>query len=70
MGHMGRHIAIYARVSGRSQDTASQEPDLRRWAEGQDRPIAWYFLGWPGVGRCCPVARLLVFKEKAVRPRE
>ena len=42
MGHMGRRIAIYARVSGRSQDTASQEPDLRRWAEGQDRPIAWY----------------------------
>jgi hypothetical protein len=27
-------------------------------------------LGWPGVGRCRPVSRLLVFEEDAVRPRE
>ena len=27
-------------------------------------------LGWPGVGRCRPVSRLLVFEETAVRPRE
>jgi DNA invertase Pin-like site-specific DNA recombinase len=39
---MDKYIAIYARVSSRSQDTAGQEPDLKRWAEGQDRPIAWY----------------------------
>jgi DNA invertase Pin-like site-specific DNA recombinase len=38
----GKHIAIYLRVSGRGQDTASQEPDLQRWADGQDRPIVWY----------------------------
>lgn len=34
-----KHIAIYARVSTKSQDTKSQEPDLARWeagnAEGQ-----------------------------------
>jgi DNA invertase Pin-like site-specific DNA recombinase len=36
-------IAIYLRVSSRSQDTASQEPDLKRWAEGQkDSTIRWY----------------------------
>jgi DNA invertase Pin-like site-specific DNA recombinase len=28
-----RSIAIYVRVSTRRQDTKSQEPDLRRWAE-------------------------------------
>jgi DNA invertase Pin-like site-specific DNA recombinase len=39
---MSRHIAIYARVSSKSQDTKSQEPDLKRWAEAQDLPIVWY----------------------------
>ena len=39
-----RHIAIYARVSGRKQDTWSQEPDLRRWSEAYSNgmPIKWY----------------------------
>jgi hypothetical protein len=27
-------------------------------------------LGWPGVGRCRLVARLLVFKANVVRPRD
>ena len=51
-------IAIYCRVSSKTQDTASQEPDLRRWADGQDRPARWYrdrFTGTtmerPGFGR-------------------
>jgi DNA invertase Pin-like site-specific DNA recombinase len=35
-------IAIYATVSTRKQDTASQEPDLRKWAHGQSWPVAWY----------------------------
>jgi DNA invertase Pin-like site-specific DNA recombinase len=39
---MNKHIAIYARVSSKTQDTKSQEPDLLRWAEGQDAPIRWY----------------------------
>ena len=39
---MGKHTAIYMRVSSRAQDTASQEPDLKRWAEGQDTPVVWY----------------------------
>ena len=27
---------------GKRQDTASQEPDLKTWAERQDRPVIWY----------------------------
>jgi DNA invertase Pin-like site-specific DNA recombinase len=35
--------AIYARASSRTQDTASQEPDLKRWAEAQkDITVRWY----------------------------
>ena len=30
---MAKLTAIYARVSSRSQDTQSQEPDLKRWAQ-------------------------------------
>ena len=37
-----KHIAIYVRVSSSKQDTASQMPDLKRWAEAQSIPIKWY----------------------------
>src|SRR5436190_1355920 len=37
-----KHVAIYLRVSSTGQDTKSQEPDLRRWAEAQDAPVKWY----------------------------
>jgi DNA invertase Pin-like site-specific DNA recombinase len=36
-----KSVAIYVRVSSKSQDTRSQEADLKRWAEGQDG-IVWY----------------------------
>jgi DNA invertase Pin-like site-specific DNA recombinase len=39
---MFKHVAIYVRVSSARQDTVSQEPDLQRWAEGQDSPVKWY----------------------------
>lgn len=39
---MLKHVAIYARVSSRNQDTKSQEPDLTRWANAQDEPVQWY----------------------------
>ncbi len=40
---MQRFIAIYLRVSSRQQDTRSQEPDLKRWAEAfADAPVKWY----------------------------
>ena len=35
--------AIYVRVSSRTQDTASQEPDLKRWPEAhKDITVRWY----------------------------
>ena len=37
-----KHMAIYCRVSSKQQDTASQKPDLERWAVGQDQPGKWY----------------------------
>ncbi|HMB03498.1 MAG TPA: recombinase family protein [Isosphaeraceae bacterium] len=39
---MGQHVAVSAGVSGRAQDADSREPNPRRRAEGQDRPIARY----------------------------
>jgi DNA invertase Pin-like site-specific DNA recombinase len=39
---MERFIAIYLRVSSKAQDLKSQEPDLVRWAEAQDKPVKWY----------------------------
>jgi DNA invertase Pin-like site-specific DNA recombinase len=37
-----RHIAVYLRVSSKTQDTASQEADLKAWAERQNDPVVWY----------------------------
>jgi len=37
-----KHIAIYLRVSKRSQDTRSQRRDLEQWAAAQGKPIKWY----------------------------
>ncbi len=37
-----KHAAIYLRVSSNGQNTKSQEPDLRRWAEAQDQPVKFY----------------------------
>ncbi len=39
---MVKHIAIYKRVSGKQQDTASQEPDLERWELAQEEPVKYY----------------------------
>ena len=39
---MQKHVAIYVRVSGKTQDTRSQKPDLERWATAQDTPVKWY----------------------------
>lgn len=39
---MNQTIAIYLRVSSKSQDVASQEPELRRWAAQQDAEVRWY----------------------------
>lgn len=39
---MSRHAAIYARVSSKRQDLASQLPDLERWAAAQSEPVKPY----------------------------
>jgi DNA invertase Pin-like site-specific DNA recombinase len=39
---MSQTIAIYLRVSTKSQDVASQEPELRRWAAQQEGQVRWY----------------------------
>jgi DNA invertase Pin-like site-specific DNA recombinase len=39
---MSKHVAIYLRVSSKQQDTASQEPDLNRWAAAQEQPVKIY----------------------------
>lgn len=39
---MSKHVAIYIRVSSKQQDTKSQLPDLKRWADAQDSPVKWY----------------------------
>ncbi len=39
---MQKVTAIYVRVSSKQQDLRSQEPDLRRWAAGQDGEVAWH----------------------------
>lgn len=41
---MPRQIAIYLRVSSKRQDTRSQEPDLKRWADAyaDGQPVTWY----------------------------
>ncbi len=37
-----KHVAIYLRVSSAGQDTKSQEPDLKRWADAQEGEVKWY----------------------------
>ena len=37
-----KHTAIYVRVSSKSQDEASQLPDLKRFAAGSEEPVVWY----------------------------
>src|SRR5690242_6184193 len=56
---MAQHTAIYTRVSSKSQDTASQDADLKRWAADQDGlAVRWYrdastgtTMDRPGFGR-------------------
>jgi DNA invertase Pin-like site-specific DNA recombinase len=59
-----KHIAVYLRVSSRTQDTASQEADLERWAKSQTEPVQFYrdsFTGrrWTGLASVVSSARSL-----------
>jgi len=37
-----RFTAIYVRTSTKSQDTRSQDAELKRWADSQDVEVRWY----------------------------
>ena len=39
---MEKHVAVYVRVSTKSQDQRSQLSDLEKWAKSQDVTIQWY----------------------------
>src|SRR5208283_370678 len=39
---MNKVTGIYVRVSSKQQDQRSQEPDLKRWAAGQEVEVVWY----------------------------
>ena len=39
---MNKQIAIYVRVSSKSQDQRSQISDLEKWASTQEGEIVWY----------------------------
>jgi len=39
---MGKHIGIYLRVSTGGQSFASQEGDLKKWADSQQDEVVWY----------------------------
>jgi DNA invertase Pin-like site-specific DNA recombinase len=36
-----QEVAVYLRVSSKDHDTRNQEPDLKRWAQSQDKPVKW-----------------------------
>jgi DNA invertase Pin-like site-specific DNA recombinase len=57
---MSKHHAIYMRVSTKHQDTASQEPELRRWAESHEGASTWYHDTYTGTSMDRPGFRQLV----------
>ena len=59
---LSEHHAIYTRVSTKHQDTASQEPELRRWAESREGDSTWYHDSDTGTSMDRPGFRLLVKK--------
>src|SRR5262245_829587 len=56
---MKRHVAIYCRVSTKMQDTKSQIPSLKRWAEAQEQPVQWYHDRFSGKGMDRPAWNML-----------
>jgi DNA invertase Pin-like site-specific DNA recombinase len=66
-------IAIYLRVSSKTQDTRSQEPDLQTWAKAQPDEVTWFkdkFTGTtvdrPGLDRLLADVRRGKIKKVAV----
>ena len=57
---MIKHHAIYMRVSTKRQDTASQEPELRRWGESHEGDSCWYRDTYTGTSMDRPGFRQLM----------
>jgi DNA invertase Pin-like site-specific DNA recombinase len=57
---MSKHHAIYIRVSTKRQDTASQEPELRRWTESHEGDSSWYHDTYTGTSMDRPGFRQLI----------
>ena len=57
---MTKQHAIYMRVSTKRQDTASQEPELRRWAESHEGDSHWYRDTYTGTSMDRPGFRQLI----------
>ena len=57
---MSKHHAIYMRVSTKRQDTASQEPELKRWAQSHEGDSCWYHDSYTGTSMDLPGFRKLV----------
>jgi DNA invertase Pin-like site-specific DNA recombinase len=62
-----KHVAVYLRVSSTTQNGASQEPDLKRWAAAQAEPIKWYSDKFTGKSMDRPAFKCL---EAALRAGE
>jgi hypothetical protein len=57
---MTKQHAIYMRVSTKRQDTAGQEPELRRWAESHEGDSHWYRDTYTGTSMDRPGFRQLM----------
>jgi DNA invertase Pin-like site-specific DNA recombinase len=57
---MSKHHAIYMRVSTKHQDIASQEPELKRWAESHEGDSCWYHDTYTGTSMDRPAFRRLI----------
>ena len=57
---MSKHHAIYMRVSTKRQDTASQEPELKSWAQSHEGDTCWYHDSYTGTSMDRPGFRQLI----------
>ncbi len=57
---MNKQHAIYMRASTMRHNTASQEPELKRWAQSHEGDSCWYHDGYTGTSMDRPGFRKLV----------
>src|SRR5271168_724283 len=57
---MSKHHAGCMHVSTKRQDTASQEPELKRWAQSHEGDSCWYHDSYTGTSMDRPGFRKLI----------